>query len=473
MKKICYALLLCLMACQAGRDGTTKPAFPASQPTDIQPWEGNSRFWAYEGQPTLLLGGSKDDNLFQFFPLSAHLDSVVAAGGNYLRCVMSSRQEQGGELAAFAQQGSGLYDLNQWNPVYWSQFEDFLRLTHDRNIIVQVEIWATHDFYNAKDSWKTSPWHPDNNLNYTFGNTRLPQSVDRPPKAVHPFFHSVPALNNDSLLLRYQKAFVQKLLSHSLQYDHVLYTMTNEIPGPISHEWGWFWSDFVRNEAAREGKRVYTSEMYWEPDLTDMRQDFILEHPARYDFFEASQNSANFGQQHWDFLHHVWQKLSAYPRPINHDKTYGADTSPKRWTGKSKDGVDRFWKSLLGGAASCRFHRPVAGLGLSAVARHNIGLARKIEERIRFWSLTPRLDVLMDREEDEAYSALSDGNAWLVYFPAGGEIALDLPKGHFRLEWFPVLPQADETDYLAAIAGGNALKLSPPDENGWIALIWH
>jgi hypothetical protein len=46
-------------------------AFQGSAADDsarIQPYGTNPRFWQYRGQPALLLGGSKDDNLFQIPP---------------------------------------------------------------------------------------------------------------------------------------------------------------------------------------------------------------------------------------------------------------------------------------------------------------------------------------------------------------------------------------------------------------------
>jgi len=31
----------------------------------IKPWGANPRYWQYKGRPVLLLGGSREDNLFQ------------------------------------------------------------------------------------------------------------------------------------------------------------------------------------------------------------------------------------------------------------------------------------------------------------------------------------------------------------------------------------------------------------------------
>lgn len=32
----------------------------------IEPWEENRWYWSHDGEPVLLLGGSDDDNLFQW-----------------------------------------------------------------------------------------------------------------------------------------------------------------------------------------------------------------------------------------------------------------------------------------------------------------------------------------------------------------------------------------------------------------------
>jgi len=48
----------------------------------IQPWPKNPRYWQYKGRPVLLLGGSKDDNLFQIPDRESHLDEIREAGGH-------------------------------------------------------------------------------------------------------------------------------------------------------------------------------------------------------------------------------------------------------------------------------------------------------------------------------------------------------------------------------------------------------
>jgi hypothetical protein len=65
------------------------------------PWPENPRYWQYEGRPVLLLGGSKDDKLFQIPDLEAHLDEIRAAGGDYIRNTVSDRKDMGFEVYPF------------------------------------------------------------------------------------------------------------------------------------------------------------------------------------------------------------------------------------------------------------------------------------------------------------------------------------------------------------------------------------
>lgn len=72
----------------------------------IRPYLKNPRFWEFEGAPILLIGGSVEDNLFQITNLEEHLDHLVDAGGNYVRCTMSSRDE--GNVWPYAEENTTL-----------------------------------------------------------------------------------------------------------------------------------------------------------------------------------------------------------------------------------------------------------------------------------------------------------------------------------------------------------------------------
>ena len=41
---------------------------------ELKPYKVNPWYWEYKGNPVMLLGGSKDDSLFQILDLEKHLD---------------------------------------------------------------------------------------------------------------------------------------------------------------------------------------------------------------------------------------------------------------------------------------------------------------------------------------------------------------------------------------------------------------
>ncbi|NLO00997.1 MAG: hypothetical protein GX126_01590, partial [Bacteroidales bacterium] len=100
----------------------------------IKPWTENQWFWEYKDEPVMLLGASSDDNLFQWPAemLLHHLDSMKAAGANYVRNTMSDRSDRGFELYPYKQLDNGKYDLNNWNDNYWDRFRFFLEETAKR-----------------------------------------------------------------------------------------------------------------------------------------------------------------------------------------------------------------------------------------------------------------------------------------------------------------------------------------------------
>ncbi len=437
----------------------------------IQPWPENPRYWQYKGEPVLLLGGSVDDNLFQIPELEEHLDLLASVGGNYIRNTMSSRDK--GNVLPFAKTGDK-YDLNAWNDEFWNRFENLLRLTSERDIIVQIEIWAIWDMFYER--WEESPWNPANNVNYTFENTRLKASYGNPgvrpykDSVMHDFYLSVPALANDRVLLRYQQQFMDMILSYSLDYGNILYCMTNEIFIQFSPEWGWYWANYIKKEAAEKGVLVCVSEMYQYPVIRSDQHKASLDHPEIFDFVDISQNSGRYGvgEHHWDNFMYAYHYISEHPRPINHTKTYGGERHGPRGI---HDAREKFLRSIVGGCASMRFHRPPSGIGLNEASQTTIRMVRRIEEYVKMWELEARQELLSERESNEAYLAADPGSKYLLYFTDGGSVRLDLShvSGKLLLKWINV--QTGEWEYDLPIQGGGISKISAPAAGGWMALI--
>ena len=444
---------------------------PSAAEDRIQPYSKNPRYWQYRGTPVLLLGGTIDDNLFQIPDLEAHLDLLQSVGGNYIRNTMSDRLDNGYEIKAFAQNADGLYDLDQWNEEYWQRFANLLRLTAERDIIVQIELWDRFD--HSTDKWEIDPFNPKNNANYTSEESGLAlEYPNHPGKNEQPFFYTVPALHNNQVLLPYQRAFIDKILSLSLQYDHILYCMDNETSG--DPEWALYWSEQVRKKARQADVEVELTEMWDNWDVKTETHRATLDHPERYTFVDLSQNSWQQDQINWDNAQFVRRYVADHPRPINSTKIYGAETHKRSDQGiTSIHSTRTFWRNIVGCFASSRFHRPPSGLGLSEQAQAHIRSARMLADIFDFVNAEPDTDsqLLQNRQPDQTYLARVPGRQYAVYFTDGGTVGLDLSdtSGTFTLRWLDIL----RSDWAAVIRveGGEMVSLKAPGAGHWLALL--
>lgn len=431
----------------------------------IDIYQDNPAYWQYMGKPVLLIGGSKDDSLFQIPDLKGHLDLLKSVGGNYVRNTMSARNDKGFEVQAFAKRDDGKYDLDRWNDEFWRRFESLLTLAEQRDIIVQIEVWATFDYY--RDNWAVNPFNPKNNVNYTVEESGLPVKVNsHPTRTENNFFWSVPAERNQTVVLKYQERFVDKMLSYSLEHGNVLYCMDNETS--VTPEWGWYWSKYIKAKAKKAGVLVHTTEMWDNWNLAHPQHNPTFDHPEIYSFVDISQNNHQKRQAHWDNAQKQRQRIADKRRPLNNVKIYGADTGR---FGNSRDGMERFWRNIFGGLASARFHRPDSGLGLGAEAQANIRSMRMLTDAMNVFQCRPHNDLLGDRESNEAYCLANRGTEYAVYFPDGGKVTLDLGPGEksVTVRWLDVMESKWVEPKRTKVKG--KLVLECPSKGYWAVLV--
>ena len=465
----------------------------------IQPYAGNPAYWQYKNSPVLLLGGSSDHNLFQHTSrgLDDELDRLVEYGGNYLRCVMSSR-EPGNVYPFYQDPETGLFDLEQWNVEYWDRFDYFLRATNERDIIVQVEIWASYDFYtrisHVRDgltAWDRNPFNPRNNINYTedqSGLTSVFQSNGY--QIINPFFNTTLPLHKPfdfearPMVLGFQQRFVDKLLSVSLNYEHVLYCIDNETNA--DPQWPLYWSKYIRQKALEQDKTIEVTEMWDTFDPTDgavkeaVVQDpathfFVLRSgvsntlcdPENYSFLDISNHNAQTGETHYKTGHYIWEKIrnSGNIRPVNNVKIYGAGEGG--WNGTTRDGLERFWRNIFAGAASVRFHRPAAGLGNSDLAMTHIRSMRMLTGSVDIFSSCPANHLLGERDENEAFCLANSSGEYLLFFPSGGKVRIDAAPGTYSVRWLDVSSSAWDEPETAELPG----IVRPPGDGFWAASV--
>jgi hypothetical protein len=447
-----------------------KGVWSVSEEDAIQPYRVNPFYWEMNGRPVVLLGGTVEDNVYQISNLEAHLDLLASVGGNYVRCTMSCRDP--GDAWWFEKDSAtGKYDLNQPGKDHWSRFENFMALTAARGIVAQFELWDRFDF--ARDNWAVNPYNPRNNVNYTGEESGLAEAYDQHPgRKENPFFRSVPALENNERVLAFQQKQIDRMLSVTLKYGHVLYCIDNETNE--SPEWGKYWSTYIKTRAKEAGVMVMTTEMWDAHNLLAEEHKATLDHPETYDFVDLSQNNHQVGKVHWDNPLAVRKAIldSGHIRPMNTVKIYGANTG--RY-GSTRDAQERFWRNILAGMAGTRFHRPPSGLGLSDIAQSHIEAMRMALAEHDIFNSEPRLDLLGERSVNEAYCSANPGKSYLVFFPDGGNVSLNVAEMGdqvLTVQWLDIRNCMWAEDEVDVHAVDGEIRLVTPDEEGyWAAVV--
>jgi hypothetical protein len=466
---------------------------PELSAQNIVPYQKNPHYWQYNGRPVMLLGANKTDSPYLLADHKAYYDSLTQLGGNYTRYVVKQRLDPDlVQLFPFKKESDGRYDLNQWNEAYWERFEEGLRLTRDRGIVLQMEVWDRFDI-GSDSHYMVSPWRPENNRNYTTEESGLPTNWKGDDAVIHthPFFSAVPELDNNRALLKWQEKYIDKILSISLQYSHILYVVTNETT--LSPEWSLYWAGYIRKKAKALHKKVEISEMPWtladrfpfkwqQPALGDPNKwiNHVIDHPEIYSFAAFQfQPIISALQDHYDRLEEIHTRLkksAGGPRPINAVKVFASE---RIFGGPAEANRQaRFWRPLLAGWAAVSLHRQHPNspyLGFSEQGQRNLSAARKFCDAIKPWECTPYQQLLLDRESDEAYLLANPGKAYGLYFPTAGTIDLILPgkSATYLLQWIS-LETGEYYGKPTKIKAKNLVTLQTPktgSKEGWAATL--
>lgn len=464
----------------------------------------SSLYWNYNGKKTLLLGafnhghnpfvdGSVPDTSLvdDMEEIIAQIQEMVDAGGNTLRCVLDPGSAAYAGIEAYERTVDGRYDLNQPAGPYWERLTAFIAAAAERDVVVELEIWDRFDWFG--DNWASNPFNPVNNANYSKEASGLDHSYQRNMiYSKHPMAKGVPGhpvymsasverKAQFDVVRSYQEIYVKKILSCALPFPNVIYNMNNE----TSEHYAWpeYWLQFVKKEAQQSGASIVCTNMvddaFKVPDSKSI--DHQLAHPEVYDYLDVSQvNSRYRDEVHWNKIKWLSDQARSRGFLLHMTKLYGSDDREggpwNGWKpGDTDNAIEEWWRNLIAGVAGVRFHRPTSGIGLCDRSKACIRATRKVEEKIRFWEVAPRQDLLSLRAEDEAYLAADPGEAYILYFTqqGGGSVGLNLEAfagRQYELSWINI--DSGEWGPESRVSGGGIVTVTRPDPGAhWVATL--
>ncbi len=208
----------------------------------VRLWPSNPHYFQYKGKPLVLITsdhhyGAVIDRDFDFVK---YLSTLASSGMNLTRIYPGgmfeapekylpgnplgprpgrqilpwARSTQTGANPALAEPGqpSFKFDLDRWNPAYFTRLKAFVELARQKDIIVEVA------FFNGMyaDCWPLMAMYHGNNI----------QSVGQYEAADCGLFTTTDRRNDG--VIRYQKSYVAKITAELNSYDNVIFDLCDE-----------------------------------------------------------------------------------------------------------------------------------------------------------------------------------------------------------------------------------------------------
>ncbi len=214
------------------------PLAALAQPIRLHPQ--NPRVFEYRGQPLVLITATEHYGAVMNRPFrwEPYLDDLVDKRMTVSRLFVLYRELQTAVnpystckpetldyVSPYPRTGPGeardrlpKYDLDQWNPEFFTRLHGFLSAAEKRGIIVEITLLADH---HKPEIWELNPQHPLNNINKT--------PTIQPEEYI--------TLRHAKLWER-QRAFVEKIVRECNRYDNVFYEVCNEPQGNFPQQGG-------------------------------------------------------------------------------------------------------------------------------------------------------------------------------------------------------------------------------------------
>src|SRR5271155_490830 len=231
-KAICFTALAALLL--SGAQATPQAAAPPpdnSKPIRLHPT--NPHYFLFRGKAVALVTSGEHYGavLNRDFDYDRYLATLESDDLNYTRLFAGSyvevpaksfgilhndlAPEPGRFLAPWTRSdtpgytgGGNKFDLENWNPEFFSRYRDFLSEAAKRGIVVEVTLFSAH---YAEAQWQMSVFNSANNINST-------DAID---------WKKLNTLENGNIL-EYQEKYARKLIREASAFDNVIFEIQNE-----------------------------------------------------------------------------------------------------------------------------------------------------------------------------------------------------------------------------------------------------
>jgi hypothetical protein len=457
----------------------------AAGPIKLHP--KNPHYFEFRGKCVALITSGEHYGavLNSAFDYRRYLDTLERDGLNYTRLFGGSYVEIPGQsfgirrndlapepgrfVAPWARSGDK-FDLEKWNPEFFSRYRDFLSEAGKRGIVVEVTLFSS-TYQEAQ--WTVSAFNPSNNVN---GGGALDW------KELH-------TLRNGSVLA-FQERYVRKLVREANGFDNVIFEIQNEP-----------WSDRpaiasvvnpylqapARDRYPNSIDLADESSFGWQARVAGWIADEEAALPNRH---LIAQNYANFGFPVRGLAPGVSIVNFHYAYPVAVEANYGLGKA----IGYDETGFlgpedatycRQAWNFLLAGGSTFDSldysfsvgHEDGSDAGPNGPGGGSAALRRQLGILSRFLHALPLADLAPDgrtvKHAAGVYARVlaTPRGEYAMYFDGNGpsEITMDLPVGTYSGEWTVIA-----TGSAAPLAGfrhsGGDKTIETPDFRGGIAL---
>ncbi len=457
----------------------------SGQPLSLHP--ENPHYFLFRGRPLAIVSSAEHYGavLNPDFDYLKYLNTLEKDGMNYTRIFTGTYFERAGSFGIEkntlapspgralvpwkrsaepgAVCGGNKFDLEHWDEAYFSRLRSFIAEASKRGIIVEVSL-----FSSIYDYWDIQPWNPRNNIN-------IQQEITK---------KDVQTLNNGPVL-KYQENVVRKIVRELNEFDNVTFEIQNEpwSDHPVKAQQKSEYNSRIdfREEGAAWMNNIEVADQFsleWQKKIASFIRDeeknmknkhLIAQNYCNLYFSLPDVDDAvsilNF---HYNYPVVVEQNY-AFNRVIGFDESgFAGDKDvtyrKQAWSFMIAGGglFNNLDYSFATGYEDGTAVNNAPGGG-SAELRRQLKLLSDFLYSFEFVRMKPDYEVVV-RSPGVVVRALSEkGKQYAIYISNGTacELALDLPKGRYQVEWISTLNGSILKQQKVKTRGGQIVLSSP------------